>query len=73
MMMGFLGDRDQLMHLEIACAQVGDLLVQARRLETDGYPERAELVRKQAVDLLAHLERPGPMRPLPRPAPPKEA
>ena len=73
MMTGFLGDRDQLLHIEIACARVGDLLVRARRLETDGYLERAELVRKQAVDLLAELERPGPMRPLPRPSLPQGA
>lgn len=60
MLAGFLRDRDQLLRIELACARVGDLLMRARRLETDGHYETAAAIRKQAVDLLDELERPGP-------------
>ena len=60
MLTGFLGDREYLVRIEIACARVGELLQRARRLEADGHLEKAESVRKLAVDLLDDLERPNP-------------
>ena len=54
---GFRGDRDQLLRMERVCARVSDLLLRARRLEWEGYTEKAEAVRKQAVDLLVEMER----------------
>jgi hypothetical protein len=70
MQTGFLRDRETMLRIEAACARVGDLLLRARRLEMDGHYETAAVLRKQAVDLLDSLERPGPAPAVGRSEPP---
>ena len=70
---GFLADRDQLIRIELACARVSELLVRATRLEQEGHWATAEVLRKQAVDLLDELEEPGPLHSRPRESPPRGA
>ena len=65
MMTGFLGKREKLLRIEIACARVSNLLERARRLETNGYVAMANAARERAVELLDDLERPDPTSPKP--------
>lgn len=65
MLTGFLGQREQLLRIEIACARVRDLLERARRLETNGQTALAEAARERAAEELENLERPRPTSPQP--------
>ena len=65
MLSGFLGRREQLLRIEIACARVHDLLERARRLEVSGAPALAEAARDRAAVELQYLERPRPTSPHP--------
>ncbi len=65
MLTGFLGHREQLLRIEIACARVSDLLERARRLETNGQVAMASAARERAADELQNLERPDPTSPHP--------
>jgi hypothetical protein len=65
MLTGFLGKREQLLRIEIACARVRDLLERARRLESNGSPALAEAARERAAIELENLERPNPTSPHP--------
>jgi hypothetical protein len=62
---GFLGHREQLLRIEMACERVRDLLERARRLELNRQPALAEAARERAAEVLENLERPHPTSPHP--------